>query len=377
MRPEDYTYHAPAELIAQQPLKQRGASRLLHLPAAGGLHDRLFADLPRLLTPGDLVVVNDTAVLPARLFGYKSSQQPPNADSQETMERGHPALEKALPRPFQPVPCKASGAKVEMLLERMLDPNRALVQLRANRAPRAGQELVFEGGARARVTGRQDAFFVLEFNCELVPHLQRNGHVPLPPYIRRADQPADREDYQTIFARHSGAVAAPTAGLHFQEALLRALEEKGVGLARITLHVGAGTFKPVGQEQVRSAELHSEFLHVSGKACRKVRECRERGGRVCAVGTTVTRALETAARHGELQPFKGETRLFIMPGFEFRVVDLLVTNFHLPESSLLMLVCAFAGREPVLNAYRHAVRQRYRLFSYGDAMLLERREAAG
>ena len=201
--------------------------------------------------------------------------------------------------------------------------------------------------------------------------------MPLPPYIRRADQPADREDYQTIFARHSGAVAAPTAGLHFQEALLRALEEKGVGLARITLHVGAGTFKPVGQEQVRSAELHSEFLHLSGKACRKVRECRERGGRVCAVGTTVTRALETAARHGELQPFKGETRLFIMPGFEFRVVDLLVTNFHLPESSLLMLVCAFAGREPVLNAYRHAVRQRYRLFSYGDAMLLERREAAG
>ena len=391
MRPQDYTYHAPAELIAQQPLKQRGASRLLHLPAAGGLHDRQFADLPRLLGPADLAVVNDTAVLPARLFGYKSSQQPPNADPQATMEqahpaqeqahppweRGHAALEKALPPPFQPVPYKESGAKVELLLERMLDPNRALVQLRANRAPRAGQELVFEGGARARVTGRQDAFFVLEFNCELVPHLQRNGHVPLPPYIRRADQPADREDYQTIFARHSGAVAAPTAGLHFQEALLRALEEKGVGLARITLHVGAGTFKPVGQEQVRRAELHSEFLHVSGKACRKVRECRERGGRVCAVGTTVTRALETAARHGELQPFKGETRLFIMPGFEFRVVDLLVTNFHLPESSLLMLVCAFAGREPVLNAYRHAVRQRYRLFSYGDAMLLERREAAG
>ena len=342
MRPQDFTYHAPEELIAQQPLKQRGASRLLHLAGAGGLHDRQFADLPRLLEPGDLVVVNDTAVLPARLFGTKES-----------------------------------GARVEMLLERVLDPNRALVQLRASRAPRAGQELVFEGGARARVTGRQDAFFVLEFECELIPHLQRNGHMPLPPYIRRRDRPADREDYQTIFARHSGAVAAPTAGLHFQAALLQALEEKGVGLSHITLHVGAGTFKPVSQEQVRRAELHSEFLQVSGKACRKVRDCHERGGRVCAVGTTVTRALESAAQHGELQPFKGETRLFILPGFQFRVVDLLVTNFHLPESSLLMLVCAFAGREAVLNAYRHAVRQRYRLFSYGDAMLLERREAAG
>ena len=342
MRPQDFTYHAPEELIAQQPLKQRGASRLLHLAGAGVLHDRQFADLPRLLEPGDLVVVNDTAVLPARLFGTKES-----------------------------------GARVEMLLERVLDPNRALVQLRASRAPRAGQELVFEGGARARVSGRQDAFFVLEFSCELIPHLQRNGHMPLPPYIRRRDRPADREDYQTIFARHSGAVAAPTAGLHFQEALLHALEAKGVGLAHITLHVGAGTFKPVGQEQVRRAELHSEFLQVSEKACRKVRDCRERGGRVCAVGTTVTRALESAPQHGELQPFKGETRLFIMPGFQFRVVDLLVTNFHLPESSLLMLVCAFAGREAVLNAYRHAVRQRYRLFSYGDAMLLERREAAG
>ena len=342
MRPEDFTYLAPEELIAQQPLVERGASRLLHLAGTGDLHDRQFADLPELLEPGDLVVVNDTEVLPARLFGYKES-----------------------------------GAKVEMLLERVLDQNCALVQLRANRTPRFGQKLVFEGGARARVTGRQDAFFVLEFECELIPHLQRNGHMPLPPYIRRRDRPADREDYQTIFAKHSGAVAAPTAGLHFQQALLHTLEEKGVGLSHITLHVGAGTFKPVAHEQVRRAELHSESLHVSEKACRKIRDCRQRGGRVCAVGTTVTRALETASQHGELQPFRGETRLFIMPGFQFRVVDLLVTNFHLPESSLLMLVCAFAGREPVLNAYRHAVRQRYRLFSYGDAMLLERREAAG
>ena len=377
MRPEDFTYHAPEELIAQQPLKQRGASRLLHLTAAAGLRDRLFADLPRLLQPGDLVVVNDTAVLPARLFGYKSSQPASSSAAQGAMERGRSARDAGATPSFQLVPCRERGAKVEMLLERVLAPNRALVQLRINRAPRAGQELVFEGGARGRVTGRQGAFFVLEFECELIPHLQRNGHVPLPPYIRRADQPADREDYQTIFARHSGAVAAPTAGLHFQEALLHTLEEKGVGLSQITLHAGAGTFKPVGQEQVRRAELHSEFLHVSEQACRAVQDCRKRGGRVCAVGTTVTRALETAAQHGEMQPFKGETRLFIMPGFQFQVVDMLVTNFHLPESSLLMLVCAFAGRELVLNAYQHAVRQRYRLFSYGDAMLLERGEVAG
>ena len=334
---KDFCYHAPEELIAQKPLEQRGASRLLHLPASGPLHDLQFCDLPRLLRPGDLLVVNDTAVLPARLFGAKKS-----------------------------------GGRVEMLLERLLDSRRALVQLRANRSPREGQELVFEGGARAFVAGRQEAFFVLDFECELAPHLQRHGHVPLPPYIRRGDRPADREDYQTVFARHAGAVAAPTAGLHFHQGMLRVLEESGVDVVRITLHVGAGTFKPVDEEQVECAELHAELMQVTEGVCHAVRECHDRGGRVCAVGTTVTRALETAAQHGELQPFSGETRLFIMPGFTFRVVDLLVTNFHLPESSLLMLVCAFSGRERVLEAYGHAVRRRYRLFSYGDAMLLER-----
>ena len=337
----DFTYHAPEELIAQQPLTRRGASRLLHLPAAGGLHDRLFVDLPRLLRPGDLIIANDTAVLPARLFGNKES-----------------------------------GARVEMLLERLLDDDRALVQLRAGRSPRSGQELLFEGGARACVAGRQNAFFVLEFDCDVNAHLRRYGHIPLPPYIRRADRPSDREDYQTVFARQPGAVAAPTAGLHFSRVMLQELKGREVDLARITLHVGAGTFKPVTAEQISCGELHSEFMQVSEDVCRKVRECRERGGRVCAVGTTVTRALETAARGGGLQPFEGETRLFIMPGFEFQVVDLLVTNFHLPESSLLMLVCAFAGKDQVLNAYEHAVRQRYRLFSYGDAMLLESVEAA-
>ncbi len=337
MAAEDFSYHAPEELIAQRPLESRGASRLLHLPAAGKLRDLQFEDLARLLEPGDLLVVNDTAVVPARLFGARKS-----------------------------------GGKVEMLLERFLGEHRALVQLRASRSPRAGQELVFEGGATARVAGREDAFFVLEFDRDLDAHLRRHGHVPLPPYIRRPDGSADRKDYQTVFARKAGAVAAPTAGLHFDDSLLGALGERGVDLARITLHVGAGTFKPVSAGQIHDGVLHSERMQVGDEACRRIRACRRRGGRVCAVGTTVTRALETAAGVGEIEPFDGETRLFIMPGFNFRIVDLLVTNFHLPGSSLLMLVCAFAGRQRVLDAYRHAVAKRYRLFSYGDAMLLEK-----
>lgn len=337
MAAQDFSYHAPEELIAQRPLESRGASRLLQLPARGELRDRQFQHLPRLLEPGDLLVVNDTAVVPARLLGNKKS-----------------------------------GAKVEMLLERFLGQDRALVQLRANRSPGTGQELVFEGGATARVAGREEAFFVLEFDRDLDAHLRRHGHVPLPPYIRRPDRSADRKDYQTVFARHAGAVAAPTAGLHFEDSILRALGSRGVALARITLHVGAGTFKPVTARQIQKKELHSERIRVSEDACRRIRACRRRGGRVCAVGTTVTRALEAAAQGGEIKSFEGETRLFIMPGYEFRVVDLLVTNFHLSESSLLMLVCAFAGRERVLNAYRYAVGERYRLFSYGDAMLLEK-----
>ncbi len=337
MATDEFNYHAPEELIAQQPLDQRGASRLLHLPATGGLDDRQFADLPELLAPGDLLAVNDTAVLPARLFGVKEG-----------------------------------GARVEMLLERILDGRFARVQLRANRAPRVGRELTFEGGARARVAGRENGFFLLEFDRDPSSHLKDHGHVPLPPYIRRADRPADRADYQTVFARNEGAVAAPTAGLHFDDRMLEKLKDRGVELATITLHVGAGTFKPVSARQVERARLHSEQMRVSDVLCRKIRECRDRGGRVCAVGTTVTRALETAAQEGGLRPFEGETQLFIMPGFKFRVVELLVTNFHLPKSSLLMLVCAFSGRRRVLAAYEHAVQSQYRLFSYGDAMLLER-----
>ena len=338
----EYGYHAPQDLIAQHPPARRGSGRLLYLPANGSLEDRQFSDLPFFLAAGDLLVVNDTAVVPARLFG-----------------------------------AKPGGGKIEMLLERQLDQRRALAQVRASRAPRAGQELLFEGGARARVSGRRGSFFVLEFDCDLHPHLRRYGHVPLPPYIRRDDVSADRESYQTVFARRSGAVAAPTAGLHFDRAMLRALRRGGVEVARITLHVGAGTFKPVSSGQLSRAELHPERMQVSAQVCRSIEDCRRRGGRVCAVGTTVTRALETAALGGRLEPFEGETRLFIRPGFRFAVVDMLVTNFHLPESSLLMLVCAYAGRERVLSAYEHAVDRRYRLFSYGDAMLLERAPAAG
>ena len=341
MGAEDYAYNAPEELTAQQPAERRGASRLLYLPAEGALQDRRFQDLQDLLAPGDLLVVNDTSVIPARLFG-----------------------------------AKPGGARVEMLLERLLGPCRALVQLRASRAPRVKQELLFEGGARACVTERRGSFFVLEFDRAVDAHLKRYGHVPLPPYIRRPDAPRDRKAYQTVFARHPGAVAAPTAGLHFSQKLLKALRQRGVEVARITLHVGAGTFKPVSAEQVRQARLHPEFMQVSEEVCTRIERCRSAGGRVCAVGTTVIRALETAATQGPLRPYAGETRLFIMPGFRFRVADLLVTNFHLPESSLLMLVCAYAGRARVLKAYEHAVRQRYKLFSYGDAMLLEHRSEA-
>lgn len=337
MGASEYSYHAPPELIAQQPPDRRGASRLLHVPAKGSFEDRQFSDLPVLLAAGDLLVVNDTAVIPARLFG-----------------------------------AKPSGGRIEMLLERMLGRRRAVAQLRANRPPRNGQDIVFEGGARALVAGRRGAFFVLEFDCELKTHLINHGHVPLPPYIRRPDSPGDRTAYQTVFARRAGAVAAPTAGLHFNADLLADLQRRGVEVAQITLHVGAGTFKPVNPEQIRRRELHSEFMQVSGEVCASVADCRRRGGRVCAVGTTVARALETAAREGELRPFEGETRLFIMPGFRFCVADFLLTNFHLPDSSLLMLVCAYSGRERVLAAYEHAVRERYQLFSYGDAMLLER-----
>ncbi len=321
-------------------MPERAASQLLHVPKTGELEDLGIPDFSGLLRAGDLLVVNDTRVLPARLFGRK-----------------------------------ASGGKVEMLLERPLDSHRALVQMRASRSPGIGAELTFEGAVNATVVGREGAFFVLEFADPLEETLERHGHVPLPPYIERPDDAADRERYQTVYAHTPGAVAAPTAGLHFEQRHFEHFASQGIDVATVTLHVGAGTFAPLREEQLASGRLHAERLDVTADVCEAVSRAQERGGRVVAIGTTTMRALESAAAtSGLLEPFSGETTLFIRPGYRFRVVDALLTNFHLPDSSLLMLVCAFAGTRSILAAYAHAVRNRYRFFSYGDAMFCHRRD---
>ncbi len=259
-----------------------------------------------------------------------------------------------------------------MLLERLLEPDLALVQLRTSRSPAEGSELIFEPGINAIVEGRQDNFFRLRFASDLLPVLEQHGHVPLPPYIERDDRSEDRERYQTVYARESGAVAAPTAGLHFSNRLLGELRMAGIDTVRVTLHVGAGTFLPLREEQLKSGRLHSERVSVDDDVCVAIRQAHATGGRVVAVGTTVVRALESAAQSGKLESFSGETDIFIRPGYKFSVVDAMITNFHLPESSLLMLVSAFSGQDVILAAYRYAVEQKYRFFSYGDAMFLER-----
>ncbi len=333
----DFHYELPDELIARYPTARRSDSRLLHLDGATGrVVDRRFADLPQLLRAGDLLVFNDTRVVPARLYGHKDT-----------------------------------GGRVEVLLERVLDPDRALVQLRASKPPAPGATLRLAGGGEARVVGREDEFWVLEFAEAPGAVFERSGEMPLPPYLKRPAEDFDRERYQTVYAREPGAVAAPTAGLHFDAELLAECRAAGIEAAQVTLHVGAGTFQTVRVPDVREHRMHAERVEVPAATCDAVQACRARGGRVVAVGTTAVRALESAAGPGGPAPHSGDTRLFITPGFRFRVVDRLVTNFHLPESTLLMLVCAFGGREAVLRAYRHAVRERYRFFSYGDAMLVE------
>ena len=337
MRRQDFHFDLPPELIAQQPAPERPASRLLHLErASGAWHDRQFRELPNLLRAGDLLVLNDTRVIPARLWGRKET-----------------------------------GGRVEVLVERPLDERAALAHVRASKAPKPGSRLVFAQGVMAEVTGREADLFRLEFDRPLMAVLEAQGHMPLPPYIEREDAALDAERYQTVYARHPGAVAAPTAGLHFDEALLAELAERGIEQARVTLHVGAGTFQPVRVDDIAQHRMHSEWLRVPADVVAAVQRTRARGGRVVAVGTTVVRSLETAALDGSLQAYEGETDIFITPGFRFRVVDALITNFHLPESTLLMLVCAFAGHETIMRAYRHAVAQRYRFFSYGDAMFIE------
>lgn len=337
MKLSDFQFDLPQELIAQQPLPRRSDSRLLHLDRDGGkVCDRSFHDLPGLLQEGDLLVFNNTRVIPARLFGRKES-----------------------------------GGKVEIMLERLLSDSECLAQLRVSKSPKAGSMIILEDQSTLEVTGRDGPFFNLRLaGGGLGEKLQVLGHMPLPPYIEREDTVQDRERYQTVYARHPGAVAAPTAGLHFDDQLLKQIRVQGVETAEVTLHVGAGTFQPVRCEDIRDHHMHSERLEVSEEVCEAVRQTRLRGGRVIAVGTTAVRSLETAASGGTLEPYSGDSRIFIYPGYRFRVIDGLVTNFHLPESTLLMLVCALAGTKETLSAYQHAVANQYRFFSYGDAMLV-------
>jgi S-adenosylmethionine:tRNA ribosyltransferase-isomerase len=336
MRRADFSYPLPAELIADRPLARRGASRLLVLDgASGGVRDLAFDDVGTMLRPGDLLVLNDTRVLPARLRGRK-----------------------------------ASGGACEILLERLLGGGRFLAQGRASKGFPVGTRVTLPAGASAAVVGRRGEFHEFELDREALPYFEAHGSVPLPPYVAREAEPADRERYQTVYAAVPGAVAAPTAGLHFDEESLVKLERDGIGLARVTLHVGAGTFTPMRAEEVEEHRMHAERIRVPGETVEAIGSARARGGRVVAVGTTVVRALESAAAGGRLVPFDGESDIFIRPGHRFRAVDALLTNFHLPESTLLVLVSAFAGRERVLAAYHHAIVARYRFFSYGDAMFV-------
>ena len=354
MKTTDFDYQLPEGLIAHYPPARRGDSRLLCLErGTGEVSHRHFRELPELLNPEDLLVFNNTRVIPARLFGQKES-----------------------------------GGKVEVLIERILSDHEALAQVRASKSPRIGTVLLFPNTTRrgvflagfapdavvtkATVHGREGDFFQLQFACDssLVDFLEQDGHMPLPPYIKREDQLSDRERYQTVYGHVPGAVAAPTAGLHFDDVMLKRLEDKGIERAFVTLHVGAGTFQPVRVTDVKQHKMHSEWLQVPESVVRQIEECRRRGGRVIAVGTTSVRSLEAAAQGGPPVPYEGETDIFIYPGFEFRVVDAMITNFHLPQSTLLMLVSAFADKEKILGAYEQAVSEGYRFFSYGDAMLI-------
>ncbi len=341
MRVADFDFELPDALIARHPLAERRASRLLVLDGpSGALAHRQFSDLLEYLRPGDLMVFNNTRVIPARLFGQK-----------------------------------ASGGKLEVLVERVLDSHRVLAHVRSSKSPKPGSTILLDGGGEAQMLARHDALFELRFAEEVLPLLERVGHMPLPPYIDRPDEAADRERYQTVYAERSGAVAAPTAGLHFDQALLATIAGMGVESAFVTLHVGAGTFQPVRVERIEDHHMHSEWLEVGQEVVDAVAACRARGGRVIAVGTTSVRSLESAARDGVLKPFSGDTDIFIYPGRPLHVVDALVTNFHLPESTLLMLVSAFAGYPETMAAYKSAVAEGYRFFSYGDAMFITRNPA--
>lgn len=339
MRRSDFSYELPAELIAQHPEPVRSASRLLHVNAStAAWSDKQFIDFPALLKPDDLLVFNDTRVIPARVYGHKPT-----------------------------------GGKVEIMLERILTGDRILAQVNASKALRADTPIQLAAGVTATLLGRHDDLFELQLSTDPLSFFLEHGALPLPPYIERGAEAADAERYQTVYSRELGAVAAPTAGLHFDAAILERIAALGVRSAFITLHVGAGTFQPLRVDDLDQHRMHEEVVQVSAQVCDAIAATRAGGGRVIAVGTTVVRSLETAAASGVLQPCQSETRLFIRPGYHFNVIDGLLTNFHLPESTLLMLVCAFGGYDTMMAAYRHAVAARYRFFSYGDAMFIEPR----
>jgi S-adenosylmethionine:tRNA ribosyltransferase-isomerase len=337
MKKSDFNYLLPDALIAQKPLAERDASRLLCMNRDSGERiDRLFTDFIGLIDKCDLLVFNDTKVIPARLFGKKQS-----------------------------------GGKVEILIERILDETHAIAHVKASKSPKPGSLIELDGDFYCLVKDRADDLFQLEFiNANIICILEKIGHIPLPPYITRADDESDLTRYQTVFARDVGAVAAPTAGLHFDLAMMDKIRAKGVQTAFVTLHVGSGTFQPVRVEQLSEHIMHEEYFAVSSETAAAVNQVRDRGGRIIAIGTTAVRALESASKNGKIEPGFGYTDLFITPGYQFKSVDAMLTNFHLPESTLLMLVSAFAGYEPIMNAYQHAIDQSYRFFSYGDAMFL-------
>lgn len=348
MRRTDFTFELPEELIAQQPVAERTASRLLVLDGQTGImDDKVFTDFIDFLQAGDVLVFNNTQVIPARLHGNK-----------------------------------ASGGKIEVLVERIVDEHVALAHIRASKSPKPGTELTFEQGVTAEVTGRDGDLFIVKFNHNkqeqntVLDILDAIGHMPLPPYIQREDESFDQERYQTVYAKKPGAVAAPTAGLHFDETMLQQLSTKGIEQIHVTLHVGAGTFQPVRVDDLKDHHMHKEWIELTAENCEKINKAKQQSRRIIAVGTTSVRCLESAALFadddGKLKPYTGETDIFITPGYDFKVIDALVTNFHLSESTLLMLVSAFAGYENIKNAYQHAIKEKYRFFSYGDAMFLTR-----
>lgn len=338
MQVTDFDFQLPDAQIARHPTPNRTGSRLLHLDGLSGECQHLnFPDIETLVNPGDLLVFNNTRVIPARLFGQK-----------------------------------ISGGKVEVLVERMISDHEAVAHVRCNKSPKAGTRLQMEGGIDLEITGREENLFCLRClnDQPLVDLLETHGHMPLPPYLEREDEESDRERYQTVYAEQKGAVAAPTAGLHFDDAILAKLKNKGVNTAFVTLHVGAGTFQPVKADKLEDHTMHAEWIDVPEAVVEQIKQTKASGGRVIAVGTTSVRSLESASHSGKIEPFTGDTRIFIYPGYQYKTVDAMLTNFHLPKSTLIMLVSAFAGTEYVMAAYQNAIANKYRFFSYGDAMFV-------